>query len=432
LQPTDPAINTVICNVFARQIIHLRKAIFTEDGRDKDVTAGIASPFLKYDRNGLDVEISFSAKLTKDEADWAFDVVQANMEEIYDASGYGWDDEDKMKELTEGGARFLLVRERAEPGDDCPGPLVAFAHFRFSVQGEVMDQMEGETMLYVWDIHVDDDCQRKGLGRHLLTVMELIARREQMKMIALPVQLSDVRTLTWINSKCKGYAPDKSLLNLVGFDAEMEGFEVYAKHLDLPKPAAAAPALAVSVPAAVATPAKKAGVSVEVSSPHGVSDAVLSPVASPVLPLPSAGSSSSGSSGSSSSEADGAVVVPSIEVWQTLTARPASPRKSSSSSIDSTAAAAAVVTVTASAPIPAAAAAAAAAMPEAVPEAAETDADAEPTFVEQDILATIKRMYREQHPGREPTAAEEREWLKQIRETEAEEDGVAEAKGATA
>jgi len=257
--------------------------------------------------------------------------------------------------------------------------------------------------------------------------MELIARREQMKMIALPVQLSDVRTLTWINSKCKGYAPDKSLLNLVGFDAEMEGFEVYAKHLDLPKPAAAAPAAAVPVPAAVATPAKKAGVSVEVSSPHGVSDAVLSPVASPVPPLPSAGSSSSGSS---SSEADGAVVVPSIEVWQTLTARPASPRKSSSSSIDSTAAAAAVVTVTASAPIPAAAAAAA--MPEAVPEAAETDADVEPTFVEQDILATIKRMYREQHPGREPTAAEEREWLKQIRETEAEEDGVAEAKGATA
>ena len=37
--------------------------------------------------------------------------------------------------------------------------------------------MVGETSLHVWDVHVEDAYQRKGLGKHLLTLMELIARR---------------------------------------------------------------------------------------------------------------------------------------------------------------------------------------------------------------------------------------------------------------
>jgi len=56
---------------------------------------------MKYDRNGLDLIIEFSAKLQRKESEWAFELVKNNMEEIYDASGYGWDDDDKRKELTE-------------------------------------------------------------------------------------------------------------------------------------------------------------------------------------------------------------------------------------------------------------------------------------------------------------------------------------------
>lgn len=40
-----------------------------------------------------------------------------------------------------------------------------------------MEEMVGETSLHVWDVHVEDAYQRKGLGKHLLTLMELIARR---------------------------------------------------------------------------------------------------------------------------------------------------------------------------------------------------------------------------------------------------------------
>jgi hypothetical protein len=64
------------------KIIHLRKAVFAENGKDKDITVGIAPAFLKFDRNGLNVDISFSARLTEDEEDWAFDIVKSNMEEV--------------------------------------------------------------------------------------------------------------------------------------------------------------------------------------------------------------------------------------------------------------------------------------------------------------------------------------------------------------
>lgn len=67
--------------------------------------------------------------MSEDESTWAFDLVKTNMESVYDASGYGWDDGDKRRELTEPGGRFLLVREKT-------GELVGFCHFRFTVQGD--------------------------------------------------------------------------------------------------------------------------------------------------------------------------------------------------------------------------------------------------------------------------------------------------------
>jgi hypothetical protein len=59
------------------------------------------------------VSIEFATVLTKAEASWALSTTKKNMEERYDASGYGRDDDDKIKELTEKGARFLLVRAAA-------------------------------------------------------------------------------------------------------------------------------------------------------------------------------------------------------------------------------------------------------------------------------------------------------------------------------
>lgn len=227
-------------------VLILREALFEAGGKDKNVCSTIAPPFMKFDRNGLDLKISFETRLAGDDLDWAFNIVKDNMEDVYDASGYGWDDDDKMRELTEDGTRFLLVRDAANS-------LVAFTHFRFTVQGEVMDVMCGEPSLFVWDLHVEEDIRRKGLGKHLLMVLELIARQQKMRVISVPIQFNDEEATNWIRTM-RGFAPDASLRDLVGFDADMEGFEVYSKILApaAPRPPAVSSAStdAVNPPAA--------------------------------------------------------------------------------------------------------------------------------------------------------------------------------------
>jgi hypothetical protein len=76
--------------VIDEHIMCLRAALFTPTGKDKNVTEGIAPAFMAFNRAGLDLEIKFTAQLSRDELRWAFDECKQNMESRYDASGYGW------------------------------------------------------------------------------------------------------------------------------------------------------------------------------------------------------------------------------------------------------------------------------------------------------------------------------------------------------
>jgi len=92
-------------------------------------------------------------------------------------------------------------------------------------------------------------------------------------MVSIPVQLSDEDTLGWITNGAKGYAQDTSLGDLVGFDAELEGFEVYTKVLG-----ASATSIPPKPPADVmVTPTKPKKIEIQVDSPQGVADAIPEP-----------------------------------------------------------------------------------------------------------------------------------------------------------
>lgn len=200
------------------KVITLRSAIFNANGKDKDVTEGIAPAFMSYVRNGINCTISFASRLTKKELQWAFDMVKDNMEDRYEESGYGWDDEDKRSELSEDCTRFLLVRD-ADKGDK----LIGFVHFRFSVQGDIVDAMVGDTCTFIWDLHLEEEYQHKGLGKHLVTLLELITRRENLSMVVIPVQHADEVTTSWVTSALKGYVANTTeLFELMGFDHESE------------------------------------------------------------------------------------------------------------------------------------------------------------------------------------------------------------------
>ena len=80
--------------------------------------------------------------------------------------------------------------------------------------------MAGETSLFINDIHLDNSYQRKGLGKHLITLLELIARKEAMSRLSIPIQLNDEIATSWI-TKTKGFTIDYSFEDL-GFDANSE------------------------------------------------------------------------------------------------------------------------------------------------------------------------------------------------------------------
>ena len=42
------------------------------------------------------------------------------MEDLYDDAGYGWDDQDKLSELSEDGTRFLVARNKMENASPSP------------------------------------------------------------------------------------------------------------------------------------------------------------------------------------------------------------------------------------------------------------------------------------------------------------------------
>ena len=57
---------------------------------------------------------------------------------VEEDAGREWHDEDKEEHLTEDAARFLVVRDNS-------GAVVGFAHFRFTLHGELAGKGSGST-----------------------------------------------------------------------------------------------------------------------------------------------------------------------------------------------------------------------------------------------------------------------------------------------
>ncbi|NWY22848.1 NAA40 acetyltransferase, partial [Aphelocoma coerulescens] len=121
--------------------------------------------FKKYDRNGLNVSIECRrvSGLEPSTLDWAFELTKANMQTLYEQSEWGWKEREKREELRDERAWYLLAREAGA------GP-VAFSHFRFDVEC-------GDEVLYCYEVQLESRVRRRGLGKFLLQILQLVANR---------------------------------------------------------------------------------------------------------------------------------------------------------------------------------------------------------------------------------------------------------------
>lgn len=102
------------------------------------------------------------------------DLFEQNMKQMYLQSTWGYDPEEKYKELFHTDSRYLISRNPADV-------IVAFVHYRF-----VLETSQWPA-LYVYEIQVSPVTQRTGVGRYLMTVLEDVAIKWHLKAIMLTV-----------------------------------------------------------------------------------------------------------------------------------------------------------------------------------------------------------------------------------------------------
>lgn len=213
----------------AEHVIKLRAAIFTEGGEDKDVLAPLAA-FSAFKIGEQDVTVEFATGKTVDHTTRSaeFYMCKQHLEECYNSSGWGWDDDDKKGELRGEATRHLIARCGSE------NEMIGFAAFRFTLQGELFEQVKGNTTLLVYDLHVKPEYQRSGLGRHLMRLLEMIALKQHMSFVEIFVTRDCEPAHQFVQSKLKGYstAAVQALMDDLEGDVDDESFTVYSKCVD--------------------------------------------------------------------------------------------------------------------------------------------------------------------------------------------------------
>ena len=223
----------------------LNRANFVEDPETqllvpRDPLVDLA-PFVNFNRNGLSATLEFHAgELMPEELfDWVFGLTETNMAAMYADSSWGWKPAQKRAELRAPEARYVVVRAT----DEACTPL-AYVHFRF-------EEEDGAEVLYVYDMQLEAAAQRKALGKHLLCVMELAARKVEMAWVMLTVFKSNAASMAFFAKN--GYEIDDTSPSVAFAPTQVESqvdYEILSKQM--PEPAHAVAARRAAVEAAKA------------------------------------------------------------------------------------------------------------------------------------------------------------------------------------
>ncbi|XP_014786547.1 N-alpha-acetyltransferase 40 isoform X1 [Octopus bimaculoides] len=160
-----------------QEISRLKASIAKVEAANKlEDPLSMLMPFKKFERNGLDIKIECSkvSELDKETIDWAFQLTKSNMQSLYEASDWGWSDREKKTEMTEDKAWYLIARDL-----DSKKP-VACVHFRFDLECD-------DEVLYCYEIQIMPEARRKGLGKFLMQILELLAHKTDMKKVMLTI-----------------------------------------------------------------------------------------------------------------------------------------------------------------------------------------------------------------------------------------------------
>ncbi|XP_028118367.1 uncharacterized protein LOC114315925 [Camellia sinensis] len=149
-------------------------------------------------------------KLSSPVKQYIQNLLKANMEGPY---GSEWPIAEKVKrrEMVAPGARYIFVLEDPNANQATTSvetqrastycingraPIVGFVQYRFTVEEEI-------PVLYVYELQLGPHVQRKGLGKFLMQLIELIAHKNQMGAVVLTVQKENLLAMNFYMSKLR-------------------------------------------------------------------------------------------------------------------------------------------------------------------------------------------------------------------------------------
>ncbi|KAL7614404.1 hypothetical protein Lser_V15G05235 [Lactuca serriola] len=177
-----------------------------------------------YNKNGLSLflESGRGDKLSSNLKQQIQNLLKVNMEGPY---GEEWPTEEKIKrrEMSSPEALYIFVHT-----DNSKESIIGFVQYRFTIEEEI-------PVVYVYELQLESAYQGKGLGKFLMLLIELIARKNGMGAVVLTVQKKNYSAIKFYLNKLRynisAISPSK-VYQLNGVFGEEKSYEILCKAFD--------------------------------------------------------------------------------------------------------------------------------------------------------------------------------------------------------
>ena len=136
--------------------------------------------------------------INNDDFERCFDLVETTSAAAYKGSSKGWSGIKKRKEMRLLDMKFLLLKPVYETTDT--GSVEGFLSFMITIEDE-------RDVVYIYELHLQEDLQGKGAGKWMMSHVEAIGRRAGMCKTMLTVFRSNVRAVNFYEAL--GYEVDE-------------------------------------------------------------------------------------------------------------------------------------------------------------------------------------------------------------------------------
>ncbi|KAK8896329.1 N-alpha-acetyltransferase 40 [Tritrichomonas musculus] len=159
------------------EMYNAKKKLISDAEAIEDLLADIPM-FKNFEKNGLKCTVKSYNSCPEEFKEWVYELTARHMQQYYENS-WGWSEKNKKSELFEEHTRYLIATqvETNRP--------IGFIHIRFEMEYK-------ETTCYVYELQIEDEFQRRGLGRFLMQAAEFIALKRKMESVMLTVFVDNV------------------------------------------------------------------------------------------------------------------------------------------------------------------------------------------------------------------------------------------------